>query len=82
MPRRAITVAPGDWIKVNVTGDPFPVTMAIGDTPAQAAFIEHTRGASSVVTTVQRRCPRLSPGIYPVVVKTPVEVIRTNIRVT
>ena len=81
MPRRANGVKPGEWIKVNVTGDPWPITMAVGDAPAQAAFVDHQRSGDQVQTVVQRRCPQLAPGVYTVTVRTPSEVLRSAIRV-
>lgn len=81
MPIRMGPVAPGEWVRVRVTGSPWPVTMSIGDSPATVAFIDNQPTADGHITWVQRRCPPLAPGAYQVVVRTDTETIRGTIRV-
>lgn len=75
-------VSPGEWIRVEVPGDPWPVTMSIGDAAPEPAFIDHERAAGGVRTLAQRRCPPLRPGSHAVVVRTPTETIRGSIEVS
>lgn len=61
-------VSAGDWIKVPVQGDPWPVRMSIGSAAPEFAFVEHELVNGEVRTIAQRRCPNLPAGSYQVVV--------------
>lgn len=65
-------VAPGQWIRIPVPGEPFPVHMRIGMAPEQPAFIDHEpdgQGGYRAVAAV--RCPSLPPGDHAVTVRLP-----------
>jgi hypothetical protein len=74
----AQTVSPGQWIRVPLPSDRWPLQMQIGRGTPQNAFLE--RDASGNVYA-QVRCPALMAGSYPVKVFTPDTVIETSIQV-
>ena len=61
------TVAPGQWIRVPVPGEPFPVHFRIG-ARTYPAFIEH----EGTQTIAQVRCPHLAPGNHDIDVVMPI----------
>jgi hypothetical protein len=67
----AFKVAPGDWIRIPLAGDPFPV------------HIDHERSPGGQMQTLAAmRCPQMRPGVYELVVELPVGApMRTAIEV-
>lgn len=77
-----VRVAPRQWVAVPVTVGTVRATMSIGDTPAQAAFIENVRGHRGRVETYAKlRCPNLRPGRYRVKVHTAERIVETQLQV-
>jgi hypothetical protein len=79
----AFKVAPGDWIRIPLAGDPFPVHMIFEGQPRRAAFVDHERSPGGQMQTLAAmRCPQMRPGVYELVVELPVGApMRTAIEV-
>ena len=75
-------VAPGEWIRVPLTGEnPFPASMQIGSNPSNRApcFIDRDEQGNAMAA---KRCPDLAPGRYAVKVWAPGQTIETAIQVS
>jgi hypothetical protein len=65
-------VPPGEWIRVRIPGEPFPVHMRVANEPERPAFIDHEPdGSGGYRAVAARRAPQLAAGVYPVVVRLP-----------
>lgn len=65
-------VSVGQWIRIRVPGEPFPVHMRVGAAVEAPAFIDHEpdgRGGYTAVAAV--RCPALPAGVHQVTVRLP-----------
>lgn len=70
--RPKVTLSVGQWIRIPVPGEPFPVHMRVGNTAEQPAFIDHEPdGSGGYRAVAAMRCPALATGEYPVVVRLP-----------
>lgn len=66
------SVSPGQWIRIPVPGEPFPVHMRVGVSLESPAFIDHEADGSGGYRAVAAlRCPLLPSGVYPVMVRLP-----------
>lgn len=74
-----LSVSPGQWIRVQIPSDRWPLQMQIGRGSAKPAFLDRDPNGT---VYAQLRCPELPPGNYPVVVSTPDTVIETSITVS
>lgn len=73
------TVIPGQWIKVKIPSDAWPLQMQIGRMAPVAAFLDRDTDGG---VYAQIRCPQLGPGVYEVKTFTPETVIETSISVS
>lgn len=70
--RSSQQVAAGQWIRVAIPGEPFPVYMRVGSMPEAPAFIDHDPDGKGGYTAVAAlRAPALSLGVHPVTVRLP-----------
>ncbi len=67
-PSKTTLVSPGQWIRIPVPGEPFPVHMRVGMAPERPAFIDHEPDGQTVAAI---RCPAIPPGDHEVFVRLP-----------